>query len=320
MKRPLIWMTALLLAATASAADLRLGLIGCDTSHVTAFTESFNNKESKDHVPGGKVVAAFKGGSPDLPSSATRVDGYAKTLREKYGVVFYDTIEELCANVDAVLLESVDGRPHLAQARPVIAARKPLFIDKPMAASLADVREIFRLAREAGVPVWSSSSLRYGRNTQAVRQGRIGKVRSAETLSPCEVEPHHPELFWYGIHGVEALYTVMGTGCENVQRTVTTNGAIQVVGNWSGGRQGIFRQDLAGGYGGIARGDKGEMKVGTYDGYAPLLVEVIQFFQTREPPVTAEETLELFTFMTAAQLSKERDGALVKLSDVSAKP
>lgn len=320
MKRPLIWMTALLLAATASAADLRLGLIGCDTSHVTAFTESFNNKESKDHVPGGKVVAAFKGGSPDLPSSATRVDGYAKTLREKYGVVFYDTIEELCANVDAVLLESVDGRPHLAQARPVIAARKPLFIDKPMAASLADVREIFRLAREAGVPVWSSSSLRYGRNTQAVRQGRIGKVRSAETHSPCEVEPHHPELFWYGIHGVEALYTVMGTGCESVQRTVTTNGAIQVVGNWSGGRQGIFRQDLAGGYGGIARGDKGEMKVGTYDGYAPLLVEVIQFFQTKEPPVTAEETLELFTFMTAAQLSKERDGALVKLSDVSAKP
>lgn len=319
MKRQLTWLTALCLAATATAGDLRIGLIGCDTSHVTAFTETLNNKESKDHVPGGKVVAAFKGGSPDLPSSATRVEGYAKTLREKYGVVFYDSIEELCAHVDAVMLESVDGRPHLAQARPVIAARKPLFIDKPMAASLADVREIFRLAQEAGVPVWSSSSLRYARNTQAVRQGRIGKVQFAETHSPCEVEPHHPELFWYGIHGVEALYTVMGPGCESVQRTVTTNGAIQVVGHWSGGREGIFRQDLAGKYGGLARGDQGEMPVGSYDGYAPLLVEVIRFFQTKEPPVKAEETLELFTFMTAAQMSKDQNGAVVKLADVPTK-
>jgi hypothetical protein len=231
-------------------------------------------------------------------------------------VRFHDTIESLCADVDAVLLESVDGRVHLAQARPVIAARKPLFVDKPMAASLADVREIFRLAREAGVPVWSASSLRYGKNTQAARQGAIGKVKSAETYSPCELEPHHPELFWYGIHGVEALYTVMGTGCESVRRTLTADGAIEVNGTWAGGRTGIFRQDPAKKYGGTARGDKGELAVGAYEGYAPLVAEVIQFFRTKEAPIKPEETVELFTFMAAAQLSKERDGAVVKLSEL----
>lgn len=316
MKRALDCLVAASLTGVAMAGDLRLGIVGCDTSHVIAFTEALNNPSGKGHVPGARVVAAFKGGSPDLRQSASRVDGFAKTLAEKHGVGFCDSIEALCAEVDGVLLESVDGRVHLAQARPVIAARKPLFIDKPMAASLADVREIFRLAREAGVPVWSSSSLRYGRNTSAVREGSIGKVRSAETFSPCEVEEHHPELFWYGIHGVESLYAVMGTGCESVRRTLTADGAIEVVGTWNGGRTGIYRQDLAKKYGGVARGERGEAQVGSNDGYGPLLAEVVEFFRTKEPPVKAEETIELFAFMAAAQLSKERNGAAVRLAEV----
>src|SRR5215204_6006130 len=75
----------LILPATHSA-DLRLGMIGLDTSHVPAFTELLNNPNAKNHIPGAKVVAAFKGGSPDLESSASRVDGYTKTLQEKYNV------------------------------------------------------------------------------------------------------------------------------------------------------------------------------------------------------------------------------------------
>src|SRR3954464_3249631 len=113
-----------------AAAELRIGIIGLDTSHVTAFTALLNDEKNKDHVAGGKVVAAFKGGSADVESSASRVEGYARELQEKYGVKIVPTIEELCAQVDAVLLESVDGRPHLEQARPVIKARKPMFIDK----------------------------------------------------------------------------------------------------------------------------------------------------------------------------------------------
>jgi hypothetical protein len=42
-----------------------------------------------------------------------------------------DSIEALCLEVDAVLLTGVDGRQQLAQARPVLAARKRVFIDKP---------------------------------------------------------------------------------------------------------------------------------------------------------------------------------------------
>ena len=295
-------------------ADLRIGIIGCDTSHVTAFTEVLNNPSAKGHIAGGKVVAAYAGGSADIPSSIGRVEGYATTLREKYGVKFYDSIEALCTNVDAVLLESVDGRPHLAQVKPVLKAGKPVFIDKPLSASLHDAIEIFRLAKAAHVPVFSASGLRFSKANQAIRNGSIGKVTYAETYGPCELEPHHPDLFWYGIHGVEALFTVMGTGCETVRRGTTTNGMIEVTGVWTGGRTGVYRADKS--FHGLARGEKGEAPAGAFDGYQPLVAAIMQFFQTGVAPVKPEETIEIFAFMEAADLSKQQGGAPVRLSEV----
>ena len=312
----------LLLACTLSAADLRIGIIGCDTSHDLAFTETFNNPQGKGYVPGGKVVGAFKGGSLDVPESASRVDDIAKKLHDKYGVTLYDSIEALCSNVDVVLLESVDGRPHLAQIKPVLAAQKPVYVDKPCAASLKDALEIFRLATEAKVPIFSSSSLRFAKDTQAVHHGSIGRVSYAETTSPLELEPHHPELFWYGVHGVESLYTVLGTGCETVQRSVDTNGLVEVTGLWSGGRKGVYRQEKQkvynANYHGFAKGDRGEAKVGSFDGYEPLNVAIMKFFQTGVAPVPPEETIEIMAFMQAEQASKDAHGAPIKIADVMA--
>ena len=303
--------TGLVSVSVGLGAELRLGIIGCDTSHVGAFTEVLNNPKAKGHVPGGKVVAAYKGGSPDIPSSFAHIEGYSKTLRDKYGVKIYDSIEEMCKDVDAVLLESVDGRPHLEQVKPVLQARKPVFIDKPMAASRGDVIEIFRLAKEKKVPVFSSSALRFARNTQAVRNGLIGKVSYAETYGPCELEPHHPDLFWYGVHGAESLFTIMGTGCETVQRQTTADGKIEVVGNWSGGRKGVFRENKE--FHGVARGEKGETAAGSFDGYEPLVAAIMKFFQTAVAPVRPEETIEIFAFMEAADESKNKGGTPVKI-------
>ena len=307
-------LASITLYSSALAADLRIGIIGCDTSHVPAFTENLNNPDAKDHVPGGKVVAAFKGGSLDIPESANRVENYAKTLKEKYGAHFYDTIEELCKNVDAVLLESVDGRPHLEQVKPVIKAGKPVFIDKPMGGSLADVVEIFRLAKEANVPIFSSSALRFAKDTQAVHNGSIGKVNYVETYGPCEIEKHHPDLFWYGVHGIEAIFTVLGPGCETVQRSSTADGKIEVIGTWKNGAKGVYREDKK--FHGLAKGEKGEVSAGSFDGYVPLVVEIMKFFKTGIAPVSTEETIEIFAFMEAADESKAKEGAPVKIKDV----
>lgn len=296
------------------AAELRIGIIGCDTSHATAFTETWNNPAAKGHVPGAKVVGMFPGGSFDILDSSNRIAAITAKLKEQYGVQIYDSIEALCQNVDAVCLESLDGRPKLEQLKPILAARKPVYVDKPMAASLHDVIEMFKLAKAAKVPIFTSSSLRFASNSLAARNGAIGKVNQAETYGPCEIEPHHPDLFWYGIHGTEALFTVMGAGCKTVQRGKTTDGKIEVVGNWGRGRKGVFREDK--GFHGLAKGSKGEMPVGSWDGYVPLVEQITKFFQMGVTPVKPAETIEIFAFMEAADESKRLGGAPVKINDM----
>ena len=314
MKRITALFLSFAFAAVAMAEDLRIGLIGLDTSHVIAFTKIINDPKATGPLAKAKVVAAFRGGSRDIPSSADRIDKYTETLTKEYGLKLYPTIAELCKNVDAIMLESVDGRPKVRQAIPVIDAGLPLFIDKPMAGSLADVIFIFDYAKKKGVPIFSSSSLRYGKTNQAIRHGSIGTVIRAEVHSPCSLEVHHPDLFWYGVHGCESLFTIMGTGCQSVVRRTTADGKIEVEGTWKGGRTGIFREGK--GYGGKAKGTKGESEAGGYDGYAPLVVEAVKMFQTGKVPVSAQETIEMFAFMAAADESKRRDGKPVTIKEM----
>ena len=302
------------------AEELRLGLIGLDTSHVIAFTQLLNDVKSKNHLAGGKVVAAFKGGSPDIESSWSRVDGYTKQLQDEFGVKIVASIEELCQQVDAVLLESVDGRPHLEQARPVIKARKPLFIDKPVAGTLRDAFEIYRLAKEAKVPVFSSSSYRFYDSLIEVKKTDVGDIRSVISYGPAHLEPHHPDLFWYGVHPTEALFTILGAGCETVVRSTTPDTDI-ITGTWSGGRVGTLHALRKGPtpHKVIVFGSKTVAEQKGSGDYAPLVREIMKFFQTGVAPVSAEETLELFTFMEAADESKRQGGAPVKMSEVKKK-
>ncbi|HEY6226126.1 MAG TPA: Gfo/Idh/MocA family oxidoreductase [Verrucomicrobiae bacterium] len=308
----------LFVVVTASAGELKIGMIGLDTSHVPAMTELINNPQNKKYVPGGKVVAAFKGGSPDLQASASRVDGYTKTLQEKYGVEIVPTIEDLCKKVDVVMLMSVDGRPHLEQARPVFKAKKLLYIDKPIAGSLRDVIEIFRLSKESGTPCFSSSSYRFYDSMIALKKTDVGEIKGAISYGPSHLEKTHPDLFWYGVHPAEALYTIMGTGCETVVR-VSTPATDVVDGIWKDGRVGSFRglREAATPHKVIVFGTKGvaEQQKGD-DDYAPLVQEIMKFFQTGIAPIKPEETTELFAFMEAADESKREGRRPVSIKDV----
>jgi predicted dehydrogenase len=321
--RTCAFVLALAIASAALAAespqwatrDLKVGIIGTDTSHVPAFTQQFQS-HPQWRV---KVVAAFKGGSPDLPTSATRVEGFAKTIQEKYGVEIVGSIDELLKKVDVVLLESVDGRPHLAQATPVLKAGKRVFIDKPLAASLDDARKIVQLSKETGTPFFSSSSYRFHSDIPRLRDNPgVGKVTKVQASSPFNKLEFHPDLYFYGIHGVEALYAVMGRGCVSVARK-TENGADITTGQWKDGRIGVY-------YGPVKDeknvpmiriwGTEGTTESKKSGGYEGLDEAIAKFFHTGRPPVDPAETLEIFEFMTAAQLSKERGGASVPLAEL----
>ena len=294
----------------------RVGIIGLDTSHSIAFAKALNNSSVGTKYAGYKIVAAYPYGSKDIKSSADRIPGYIEDVK-KLGVEIVDSIKDLLKKVDVVLLETNDGRLHLEQAIEVFKSGKRVFIDKPIAASLADAMAIFKAAEKYKVPVFSASSLRFTTGAQEIANGKIGKVLGAETYSPCHFESTHPDLFWYGIHGVETLFTVMGTGCKSVVR-VNADIADVVVGTWEDNRIGSFRGIHKGKqeYGGTVYGEKGVSTIGNYGGYDPLLVKIIEFFETGIPPVSSQETLEMCAFMEAADESKNNGGARVSLESM----
>ena len=295
--------------------ELRAGIIGTDTSHVPQFTKTLNSHPEWKV----KVVAAYKGGSPDLPISATRVDKFAATIQQDHGVELVDSIDALLAKVDVVLLESVDGRPHLAQVTPVFKAGKRVFIDKPLAASLEDARRIAALSKQTGAAFFSASSARFHADIPGIKKndsiGRTTKVQATYVLNKIDF---HPDLFYYGIHGVEALYAVMGPGCDRLSRKIEGDADITTC-TWKDGRIGVYH--------GIPKanpklplltvwGDKGTVNASGGGGYDALIERIAEFFHTGRAPVEVAETIEVFEFMTAAQLSKERNGAEVALSEL----
>jgi predicted dehydrogenase len=184
-------------------AKTRVGMIGLDTSHCVDFAKMLNAPDAPTEFGGYKIVAAYPKGSNDIKSSVERIPEYTNEIKQ-YGVEIVDSIDDMLEKVDVVVLETNDGRLHLQQALPVIKAGKPLFIDKPITASLKDAIAIFDAAKKYNVPVFSSSALRFMENVQeVVVRNKVGKILGADTYSPAKLEKTHPDLFWYGIHGVD---------------------------------------------------------------------------------------------------------------------
>jgi hypothetical protein len=312
----------LVVCANGRAADpapLRAGMIGLDTSHVPAFAKIFNNPKATGDLAGIKVVAGYPGGT-DIPASRDRVKGFTEQLRGM-GIEIFETIPQLLDKVDVVLLESVDGRIHLQEATPVIKAGKPLFIDKPAAGSLADTIAIYELAKKHKVPCFSSSSLRFAPGIQELlKSDKLGTIVGAVTWGSCTYQEGTPDMFFYGIHGIEPLYALMGTGCESVTR-IQTKDTDLVSGVWKDGRVGTYRgiRHNKADFGAIAFGSKGIVQAGREGGYEELCREVGRFFKTHQAPVQPEETMEIFAFMEAADESKRQGGGPVLLKDVVSK-
>ena len=320
MKKSNAFCSMLLLCAFAATSvaetrEIRVGIIGLDTSHAPNFVKLLNKKDALPDLANCRVVAAYPKGSPDIESSTSRVPNYTKQV-QAMGVEIVPSIEDLIARVDCVLLETNDGRPHLEQLLPVLKAGKPTFVDKPIAGDLADAIAIFAAAKKYKTPVFSSSSLRFSAGAQAHRKGEMGEVVGCDAYSPCHLEKTHPDLYWYGIHGVETLFTVMGPGCVEVTRVTSANMDL-VVGKWNDGRIGTFRgvREVKSGYGGTAFTKNGPKPIGGYDGYRPLLVEIVKFFRTGKTPIDERETLELYAFMTAADMSKKNGGRKVTIAE-----
>ncbi|MBJ9989819.1 Gfo/Idh/MocA family protein [Paenibacillus sp. S28] len=301
-----------------STEELKIGIIGLDTSHAPLFAELLNNPDHPHHVRGGKVTAAYPGGSPDFELSIGRVDKFTAEVRDNSGVPIVQSIQEAAENADAILLLSVDGRVHLEQFRQIVPYGKPVFIDKPFAVTTRDAKAIYRLAQEHGIPLMSCSSVRWSEGLgRALDSADQGNIIGVDTYGPMELQSTQPGFYWYGIHAADMLYRSMGKGCKEV--TVTTNADHDLaVGIWEDGRVGTLRGNRKGNrrFGALIHREQGTEHVDVYaDGkpyYASMLEEVIRMFQTGAAPIDMTETLEVIAFLEAANESRET-GRTVKL-------
>ncbi|MBV6713722.1 Gfo/Idh/MocA family protein [Paenibacillus chitinolyticus] len=291
--------------------SLRIGMIGLDTSHAVEFTKLLNDPGHPWHVPGGRVVIAYPGGSEDFELSRSRVGGFTEKLRGEYGVEIADSPAAVAAACDAILLESADGRVHAEQFRQIAPYGKPVFVDKPLAVSSRDAGEIAAQAVRHGVPLLSSSSLRYAEGlTEALGGSEKGAVTGADCFGPLALEPTQPGLFWYGIHMVEMLYAALGPGCVHVTAAAGESHEV-VVGVWADGRIGTVRGSRQGSpaFGAVVHREGGsravDISADAKPFYASLLERVMELFRGGEPAVGIRETLEVIRFIEAANESRE---------------
>ena len=297
---------------------IRLGIVDCDTSHVVAFSQRLHHKgvAPDQWVDGARIVAAFPGTSQIR--DAQTVEGYVRTLREEHDVEIVSQPSDLLGKVDAVLVESNEGGLHADHAVPFLERGIPVFVDKPFANSVADARRMLDVAHAGRTFVWSASSLRFALEVQDVqrRWEEVGAVVGVDVYSPATLHPRNPGLFHYGVHAVEMLYALMGTGCRAV-RCVGQEGADVVVGRWADGRLGTVRGLRQGthDYGFTAFCERAvipsRVDVGAI--YRELLLRIVEAFQSGNPPLGPQELSEPVAFMEAALQSATAGGAEVPI-------
>lgn len=322
----------LLPAVSAAAEPLKVGVIGLDNYQAVAFTQLYHDAKATGDLKGIRVVAGFPAGSPDIEESVQSLPKWVPAMKE-FGVEIVDSPAKVVEKSDAILIMSLDGRAHLEQFKAIAGSGKPVYIGRPMAASLADVVEMFELAKAKNVALFSCSQHRFSPGFIGMRDHpEVGKVRGCDVFGGCPTEPHHPDLFWHAVHSMETLYTIMGPGCESVTRASTTDTEF-VTGTWKDGRVGTYRGIRKGAvkYRAMVFGEKGISPSGDYGydvptnwvaphgeymGYKGVAIEIAKFFRSKKSPVSPEETTEIFAYMEAAHQSKAKGGVPVKLEAV----
>lgn len=286
---------------------IRIGIVGLDSTHAVEFTRLIQSSFAAE----AQVAAACPGIPTDFPLSVRRRESIAREVHAELGVPVLDSVQAVVDRVDALMLLGCDARTHVREAKPLLFARKPLFIDKPLSADWREAADLLLAARTAGTPCFSASALRYRQRNPHLRRP------AALTVDvPQASEPGHPDLSWHGIHGVEAGFGILGPGCRSVARTVTSD-ADTTTSRWPDGSTLLIRRTTADSGRAFELTATGQASLSArgHD-YRPLVAEIVTFFRTAVMPVSAAEMVEVLALIAAADLSRDQGGNEVDLASI----
>lgn len=338
-------LSCVIASVTQAADPIRIGILGIDNFGSVAYTEFLNKPHAEGVFEGMRVVAAYPVVSETYPESAALTARWKDQLLKMYqspkdpkdavpAIEFVESLEELLKRVDCVMIFSSDATQHRQQAEAVLKAGKPLFIGRPLASSPADAVAILKMADQTKTPCWSSSQHRFNTGFSGMRNHpEVGRVIGCDVYGGWDTKAAESDKFSRPLHSIETLVTIMGPGVESVSCTSTPI-TESITARWKDGRIGTYRgiKEGATKWSATVFGDKGVSTAGIYGhgvpvngivptndkyvGYEGLAIEIARFFKTRQPPVSAAETLEIFSIIQAAEKSKEKGGEVVPLQDL----
>ncbi|MDD9986614.1 MAG: Gfo/Idh/MocA family oxidoreductase [Spirochaetaceae bacterium] len=290
------------------AHDLRIGIIGLDSSHTIEFTRRFQAPDCppEQRVAGVTVTRCMRFETPFQDRAG--LDGRQREL-EGWGVEVTEDFDTAVAGADAVLIEINDPGLHLQYVRRCAGLGVPLFLDKPLAQDLAAGLEIARLAAEHDLRICSASSLRFAAGLQDACAA-LPAPRHVTTFGPINRAAAGSSIVWYGVHAVEMLVRAIGRGAITVATHRWGEDAILVV-DYADGRTGVVELFVGSGYGGVLRGGKDVVPY-TVDQagiYTAMLSELVPFLAGGASPVPLEDAVEVIAILDAAERSSQAGGA-----------
>ncbi|MCC6682522.1 MAG: Gfo/Idh/MocA family oxidoreductase [Phycisphaeraceae bacterium] len=281
----------------------RIGMIGLDTSHVIAFCRLLMDQSDPHYIPGFKVSAAWAGGSRDFDKSWSRIEGFTRELKEKYGVPMLETPRQVAEQCDLVLMTAVDGRTHQELFAQIAPVGRPTFIDKPLSVSVAGAEAIFAMADKHHVVLSSSSSLRFNDEfVEALRDDELGPIVAIDVFGPLEMVDAMPGYLWYGVHGIEMMVAAMGVGCESLQVVKMPDRELLIC-RWGGNRTAVYHGTFTGthAFAAVIRREKGVQMIDIAQArrpfYAGLLEAITSTLLRGKPTVDRAQMLEVMRVM-----------------------
>jgi len=294
---------------------MKLGVIGADSSHLPVFAARIKELHDTGETP-CRVVACYDDGRHDWPNPDDVKKWRADSV--DLGVEFTESMDDLLERVDGALVLAVSGSRHLELARPALERGMPTYVDKPLACTLDEAREIRRLAAKHDARCYSASSLRFATELDAIPRDALGGIVAIDAFGPGELNEGAPGLLHYGVHTIEMVDAIWGPGARRVSAIATDDRHLLDI-EYADGRLARLRLERAGAYdfGATIHGRNAvhQFKVDFGPVYGRLVRGMVRFFEGGHAPAALDQIVENVAVMVAGNASADRDGAWMPLDE-----
>lgn len=274
------------------------------------FIDDYLDNWHADSYPGFIAKSAFGGNfkvalaweKRPNPASGKNADQWCR----EHSIPKATSMEQVIRECDClVVLSPKDAAPHEELADLPLQSGKPLYIDKPFAPSAAAARRMFAKAAKHGTPMYSSSALRFGSELHKALTGTL-KNKPIQFVSV----RGGGNFREYAIHQIEMLVMCLGIGAQRVMHVGRPDNEVLVV-DHGDGRRGVVHVSpqmpfsISIGY--LENNVTKTLLINEMNDFFPRFIDaMLTFFDTQEPPVAPEQTLEIAAILEAGVTALDR--------------